>query len=74
MATAFTFFCWLVGEQILGPLFTATTPQMNENGLAVANGMRTEWLVVPIAIAIGVWIWAALVVTKRQVPSAGGYY
>jgi hypothetical protein len=72
MATAFTFFCWLVGEQILGPLFTSTTPQMNENGIQVATGLRMEWLAIPLAIAIGLWVWAAFVSTRRQVNTTGG--
>lgn len=72
VATGFTAFAFVIGEQVLGPLFTATTSRMNEQGQQVAGGLRMEWLAIPVLITILLWIWVALVVTKRQAVTTPG--
>jgi hypothetical protein len=59
---------------MLGTLWAAATPSMNEQGLQISNGLRYEWLAFPVAIAIGLWVWAAIVVTRRQVTTRQGPY
>lgn len=72
IATSLTFLIWLVGEQVISALWSATTNRMNEQGLAIAQTLRSEWIIIPAAIAVLLWIWAALVVTRRQATGRPG--
>lgn len=74
LATGFCFFVWLVGEAILSPLFGATLSNMNENGLQVANGLRLEWIAFPVLIAVLLWIWAGIVLTRRRQATPQGNF
>lgn len=67
-----TFLVWLVGEQALAALWGATQNRMNEQGLAVSTTLRYEWIAIPAAIAVGLWIWAAIVITRKQFTSQPG--
>lgn len=66
IATSFTFLCWIIGEKAYAALLTATTGQLSEQAQAISNTIRTEWIAIPIAITVCLWIWVFLVVTKRQ--------
>ena len=66
IATTFTFLCWLVGERVYAAISSVVTPQLTEQTLPIANTLRAEWIAIPILITVCLWIWVALVVTKRQ--------
>lgn len=66
IATSMTFIVWLIGEQVLAALWGATQNRFNEQGLVVSTTLRYEWIAIPAAIAIGLWIWAAIVITRKQ--------
>lgn len=47
---------------------------MSEQGLQISNGLRLEWLAYPVIITILLWIWAGLVITRRQVTARQSAY
>lgn len=63
-----------MGENLLSQLWAATSSNINEQGAQVSQGLRYEWLAFPVMITIGLWVWAAIVVTRRQVTTQQGPY
>lgn len=66
ISTSMTFLCWLVGENIYSALNSAIGSQLTEQTIPVVNTLRTEWIAIPIAITVCMWIWVFMVTTRRQ--------
>ena len=74
IACSITFLLWIISAPFVAAFYTATNGKISDEAQGAANMMRIEFIIFPIAICIGLAVWAALVTTRRQIVTTPGAY
>jgi hypothetical protein len=67
MATSFMIIEWVIFEPMFHSMEALAIDNVSDVALPMISTLHYTCYLLPIAIAIGLWIWALLAVTKRNV-------
>jgi hypothetical protein len=73
MATSIMIIEWLVIEPMFNAMYNLALPNVNDTAVPIMQTLHYTCYLLPIAISIGLWIWAFLAVTKRNVVTQPGF-
>jgi hypothetical protein len=67
MATSFMIIEWVVMEPMFHAMEALAMDNVGDVAVPIIQTLHYTCYLLPVAIAIGLWIWAFLAVTKRNV-------
>jgi hypothetical protein len=73
MATSFMIIEWVIFEPMFHSMEALALLNVNDNAVPMISTLHYTCYLLPIAISIGLWIWAFLAVTKRNVVTQPGF-
>jgi hypothetical protein len=67
MATSFMIFEWVIIEPAFHSMEVTATANVSDVAIPMIQTLHYTCYLLPIGISIGLWVWAFLAVTKRNV-------